>query len=167
MIGASAVGVVKANDMMARQQVCLLMQHCFFKKKDVYEPVMVTLSIQRNIPGHSEKEDSASDERVEFKVPLITLIPINSLTIEDAKINFNIDVLTCSDTKEESQDDIFDRVATQKKYYNLEGRIQYATEGEKKQHQAMSINFTTGKLPLPIGVSTLIQAYSHAIQPAK
>ena len=75
--------------------------------------------------------------------------------------------MTCSDTKEESQNFIFDKVATQEKYYNLEGRIQYTTEGEKKQAQAMSVNFSTGKLPLPIGVSTLIQAYSHAIQPAK
>lgn len=176
LIGLPVVAIVKANDMMARQQVKLLMQNCFSGAGDVYKPVMVTMSMRRGVIEPGDDNDSVSIRQIDtsFQVPLITLLPINSLLIEAVDIKFDMDVHTHHEVIEEGDDRLFGDVSSSPtKSYELAGSIKYEprdkTEGAEVGGSGaapVSISVSTGKLPLPLGVSTIVQAYSQAIHPS-
>ena len=77
--------------MMAQEQVKLLMQSYFSKTGDVYEPVMITMSLHRSVVEQGE-DDSTSicPVNTNFPVPLITLLPLNSLAVEEGDIHFGM-----------------------------------------------------------------------------
>jgi hypothetical protein len=176
LIGLPVVAIVKANDMMARQQVKLLMQNCFSGAGDVYEPVMVTMSMRRGViePGDDDHPASIGEIVTSFQVPLITLLPLNSLSIEEVDIKFDMDVHTQYEVSEKGGDRLFGDVSSSPtKSYELAGSIKYEprdkTEGAEVGGAGaapVSISVSAGKLPLPLGVNTIIQAYSQAIYPS-
>lgn len=180
LIGMPVMAIVNANDMMARQQVSLLMQNCFSETGDVYEPVMITMSMHRGVVESSNNSDSISIRRKtsNFQIPLITLLPINSLAIEEAKIEFDMEVYYHHDISDDDEDN--DLLAPNSlsgikssKSYELTGSIKYESGDWSKESEnhgsgasAISISISTTKLPLPLGVSTILNAYSHAVHPS-
>jgi hypothetical protein len=176
LIGRPVVAIVKANQMMAKEQVKLLMRICFSGTGDVYEPVMITMSMRRGAiePGDDNDSVSIRQKTVNFQVPLITLLPINSLAIEDVDIGFDMDVHSQYEVIEEGDDRLFGDVSSSPtKSYELAGSIKYEsrdkTEGAEvggSRAAPVSISVSAGTLPLPLGVSTIVQAYSQAIHPS-
>lgn len=176
LIGMPVVAIVNANDMMAKQQVSLLMQNCFSETGDVYEPVMITMSLYRGFVEPSNDNDSISIRRKasNFQIPLITLLPLNSLAIEEAKIEFDMEVYYHHDLAEDEDSDLLapNSLSTieSSKSYELTGSIKYQSGDWPKgsgNHgegaSAISISISTSKLPLPLGVSTILNAYSHGV----
>ena len=175
LVGQPVMAMVKANDMMARQQVKLLMQNCFSGTGNVYEPVMITMLMRRAAIEHSGDDDSIPIRHLEirFQVPLITLLPINSLAIEKLDVSFDMDVHTTHEVSEDDNEDMFSDVSSSPtKSYDMVGSIRYvypyqtygaATEGLKSS--PISINISAGTLPLPLGVKSILQAYSNSIHP--
>ena len=122
-------------------------------------------------PGHDDHPASISEMVTRFQVPLITLLPINSLAIEDVDIKFEVDVHTHHEVPEE-RDRLFGDVSSAPTTHELVGSIKHVhdkTEGAQAGGPGaspVSISISARKLPLPLGVSTLIQAYSKAIHPS-
>ncbi|NEN88129.1 MAG: DUF2589 domain-containing protein [Okeania sp. SIO3H1] len=175
LIGLPAVAIIKANQMMATEQVKLLMKVCFRKVgDDVFEPVTIAMSIRRGVIEPSNESESVSIRQVEttFQVPLITLIPINSLAIEDANIKFDMDVHTQQKVTQENDDILIDDdLSSPTQSYELLGNIKSDSQGgiedtaNQSRASSVSVNISTGQLPLPLGVSTILQAYSRSIYP--
>lgn len=88
IISAPLVALSKANMMMLSGQTTFLLKNCFKYKDGVYEPEMITMSIQ--VGG-------AEGKFMTFQMPLINLLSINALSVAKAHINFSIDI-TSSDS---------------------------------------------------------------------
>ncbi|MEM8641073.1 MAG: DUF2589 domain-containing protein [Cyanobacteria bacterium P01_G01_bin.54] len=175
LVGLPAVAVVKANQMMAREQVSLLMQNCFSEVDGVYHPKMVTMAIHRGEVEPRDEQNSLSIHPValNFQVPLITLIPINSLAVEDVNTRFSMDVHAYHEASEEDKNRPLEYASSSNQSYELIGNIQstshYLREGiESPELQASSVSFdfSVKKLPLPLGISTILQAYTRTIHPS-
>jgi uncharacterized protein DUF2589 len=176
LIGRPMVAIVKANEMMAKEQVKLLMKICFSRIGDTYEPVMITMSISRGViePGDGEGPAEILQLVTTFQVPLITLIPINSLAIENADIEFDMDVQSQYEFIEDRGDGPFGADSSSPtKTSELTGSISYDSRSKTEEWKAdesrstqLSVNVSAGTLPLPLGVSTILQAYSQSIYPS-
>ena len=173
LVGQPVVAIVKANQMMANEQVKLLMKICFSKTDNVYEPVMITMSIRRAeiVPAQDNHPLAISERVTSFQVPLLTLLPINSLAIEEVDIKFDMDVHTHHEVLEEGDHHLFGNISSSpNKSYELTGNItkyKPRDQGENAEDGGgMSIRVSARKLPLPLGVTTLIQAFSKAIHPS-
>ena len=88
IISAPLVALSKANMMMLSGQTTFLLKNCFKYKDGVYEPEMITMSIQ--VGG-------AEGKSMTFQMPLINLLSINALSVAKAHINSSIDI-TSSDS---------------------------------------------------------------------
>lgn len=176
LISRPMVAIVKANEKMATEQVKLLMNICFSKSGDVYEPVMITMSIRRGALEPADDRECVSILNVEttFQVPLITLLPITSLAIDSADIDFDMDVHSQYEVSEEDDGMRFGGAKTSKpNSHELVGSIRYASRGEPlgaeiddSRGANVSISVSARPLPLPLGVSTILQAYSQSIYPS-
>lgn len=174
LIGAPMVAIVEANDMMAKRQVKLLMQSCFSDAGDAYEPIMIAMSIRRGVIDPGDDRDSMSIRQIEtsFQVPLITLLPINSLAIEGVDVGFDVDIQTYQEV-DDGDDTLFGNVSSSRtRLYELAGKIgsgyrnkTESTDVGDSRTSAVSINVSTSSLPLPLGVSTILQVYSKSIYP--
>ena len=176
LIGQPIVAIVKANEMMATEQVKLMMKICFSRVRDVYEPVMIPMSLRRGVIEPGDNGDSVSVRQIEtkFQVPLITLLPITSLAIEDVDIEFDMDVYSQYEIEEEENEDLFgnEKISSDKSY-ELAGSIKYESQNKTKSSEVVggwaapvSVSISAGNLPLPLGVSTIVQAYSQSIYPS-
>ena len=175
LVGQPVVAMVKANDMMARQQVKLLMQNCFSGTGNVYEPVMITMLMRRAAIEHSGDDDSAPIRHLEtrFQIPLITLLPINSLAIDELEVSFDMDVHTTHEVSEEDDEDLFSDVSSSPtKSYDMAGSIRHVPRDQTDKvgtggsgSSPISIKISADRLPLPLGVNTILQAYSKSIYP--
>ena len=175
LVGQPVVAMVKANDMMARQQVKLLMQNCFSGTGNVYEPVMITMLMRRAAIEPSGDDDSMPIRQLEtrFQIPLITLLPINSLAIDELDVSFDMDVHTTYEVSEDDDEDLFGDVSSAPtKSYDIEGSIKYVPRDNTDDLRTggsgsspISIKISADRLPLPLGVNTILQEYSKAIYP--
>ena len=171
LVGLPAVSIVQANDMMAKQQVKLLMQNCFSETDGVYEPVMLTMLIHRSVLN-SDDSDATLARRVttSIQIPLMTLLPINSLAIDEVDVEFEMDVHTHHEVNVEDDDRELGNISSSSgKTYELIGSIDHSAEDSDAsgtKSSKISISFSTSKIPLPQGVKTLLQAYSQSIHPS-
>ena len=79
IISAPLIALSKANMMMLSGQTRFLLKNCFSLKGDVYEPVMITMSIQLGGTG---------GKSVNFQIPLLNLLSINALSVSKGNISF-------------------------------------------------------------------------------
>ncbi len=173
LVAQPIVAMVNANDMMGKQQVKLLMQNCFSATGNVYEPVMITMLMRRNViePGD---DDSTPIRQIEtpFEIPLITLIPINSLAIDELEVSFDMDVHTVHEVGEEDDEDLSSNVlSSPTKSYDMAGSIRHIPRDQINNlgtgSAPISIKISADRLPLPLGVTTMLQVYSTSIHPLK
>jgi hypothetical protein len=152
---------------MAMEQLNLMLDHCFTKKehKDgeavhtVYTPVNLTMEITRPVvvPGAPVQPKTVEHDAVEatetsfqsvtttFTLPLLTLLPLSSLAMNGIDINIDL-----------------------KNVYGAEGKdllVSDSPADEKMYLQQCTMTIHAGQLPLPAGVSTIIQAFTYSIQP--
>ena len=169
LVGQPVVAMVKANDMMARKQVKLLIKNCFSGTDNVYEPVMITMLIRRATIDHSSDDDSVPIRHLEtnFQIPLITLFPINSLAIDEMEVSFDMEVHTHHEVSEEDDEDSFsDASSSSAKPCDMVGCIGSGNrETGGSGSSAISVKISADRLPLPQGVKTILDAYSKSIHP--
>ena len=178
LISGPMVAIVQANHAMATKQVDLLMKTCFAQKKqnDAYEPVMVPLTIQRGFvdTGPGKMPGIVGEVGAKIHVPLMTLLPISSLAIEEGNIQFGMDVHTHHDVIDEKGIALPDDGggSSRKKSTQLSGAITHQIKAKEDElssegpGSSIDISVSAAPLPLPVGVTALVQAYSKAIQPA-
>src|SRR6476659_2746560 len=140
LISAPLVAVSKANVVMAQGQTRFLLEYCFNKTGVNYEPVMIRMALTKavispEIPAVKRVEPSApgvlpivagvnavpavpasmQNVTTYFNLPLLTIIPLNSLAFEKVAIAFDMEITSVvtkpSQAANESNNTITDRKA--------------------------------------------------------
>ncbi len=174
IISAPLVAASKANIVMVTGQTRFLLEYCFDKKEGAktYEPVMIQMSMSRSEIDHNKKPDEAGYVKqitMTFSLPLLTLIPINSLVIDKVTVDFDMEITSVTSYKPIGQIGVksspLDRQA------QLNGRISHdpgqSKDGQNKSQMRsrLKVNINASPLPLPVGVLTIIDLYTKAINP--
>ncbi len=172
IIGAPLRATVAANSMMAREQIRFIMDFCFTKHHHHYKPVLIEMVMTTSKLELGEfPEDPAVLRRFtnEFSLPLLTLIPINSLAVENFEIAFDMEV-----TSMEGDESSFDfeeneeRKRDKKQDYVLMGKVTNRNEShqyERRSDSRLSVNVQGGQLPLPVGLTSILDLYKNNIEP--
>lgn len=178
IISAPLIAATSANGMMAREQVRFLMDFCFSKEGENYKPVMIKMAIVNGvIQPDEEARHKVAIRRIttSFYLPLLTIIPINSLAVETASVNFEIELTsqtTKSDSSEGTKSGNLPAVPPRPR---LLGKVSYDSKersGQSGKYQnrssnssGLKVDIKAGQLPLPPGMTTLLDLYTKSIGP--
>lgn len=198
LIGAPLKAATDANAMIAKSQTDFILEYCFeYENADAAEsdlksakrrPVMIPFRLERQMVDSNTGEDLGKTS-MEFSVPLLTLVPINSLAVETLKINFDMEVKSSREFRRETSDD---RQARKKetstnsdgasgsankkitKSYQphefdteLHGTLSSKSSDQKSKDSVASyeVTLTAGQLPLPRGVTAILDIFTKNLTP--
>lgn len=177
IIGAPLQATATANAMMSKEQIKFLMEFCFKKNEDNnFEPVMIEMVIFGSAMDTTAEGDVPvmKQHTTKFNLPLLTLIPINSLAIHSFEVDFDMEITSVekresSDTLSQSGDN-----ATEDKL-QLMGKISNKSSDQKSRNSQyqkkidskLSVNVKGGQLPLPVGLTSIIEVYKNNIAPVE
>jgi hypothetical protein len=171
IISAPLVAASKANVVMVTGQTRFLLDYCF-KKNDnnSYEPIMIEMSMVKGIVDNSKSpsdQDFIKQTELKFSIPLLCLVPLNSLAID--KVNIDFDMEITSVTSYDSNKGIIDKQAQLKGKISSQPKEGSKNSGKDNSNNSstshLKVNINAGPLPLPMGVLTILDLYSKAIQP--
>jgi hypothetical protein len=177
------VAAAQANNMMAITQTKFLLETCFSLKKqgekEIYNPIMINMTLTRPVINADGTE--AEPMETDFNLPLLTIIPLNSLAVDEVNVNFEMEVKSsfatdksagsASESKDENS--ISQKINDNHMSAEFSGVVA-ATENSnsndsssfKKSNSAKyEINAHAGQIPLPVGVLTIIETFSQSITP--
>lgn len=191
LIGGPLNAAATANQAMALTQTKFLLDTCFAKTPgtgtpalDSYLPIMIKMELTRGVltPGDTPA-DPATIQSVttSFNLPLMTIVPLNSLAVTSVDINFEMEVKSSfvEEQSEASKTAIKAEASFEAKAgwgplsvsikgsasYDKEDSSTHNTHYEKSNSAKYSVNVKAGQLPLPKGVNTIIEAFTKAIEP--
>lgn len=192
LIGAPLMAAAKANQQMALTQVDFLMKTCFTQQtgtggKDagtVYQPTMIEMTLTRGVitPG-AKAGDPAIIQNINstIKLPLLTILPLNSLAVDNVTVNFVMQVN--SSYSEDHSDTSTDTTHAEASFdakiggalwsVEVKGSVSHdssnsttnSTHYQKSNSATYTVDVHAGQLPLPPGVGVIIQAYTNNISP--
>jgi hypothetical protein len=151
LIAAPLTAVSKANMSMLSGQAGFILDRCFTKQDDKYLPIMVNMTLSRQSDG--------STDTLVFQVPLLSLLPLNSLAVEEAKLNFSLEITTVSSYTTENTADSTTRRSL------LNGRIVRDNNTKENRSSHLKVELNAKSIPLSNGLKTIIDLYSKAILP--
>lgn len=193
LIGGPLNAAAKANAAMALTQTKFLLDTCFSKTQgtDDYIPIMIKMELERGVLIPAVKDASGTvttpakidTVNTKFNLPILTIIPLNSLAVDEVNIGFEMEVKS-SYGEDESESSVTKKAAEvsfeAKVGYgcfsaSIKGSASYSSEDsksknshyEKSNSAKYTVNVHAGQLPLPQGVTTIIQAFSNAIEPVE
>jgi len=184
LIGGPLNAVTKANAQMGISQTHYLLDTCFNydEKTKNYTPIMIQMSLSRGVISYDDKGEAKIENlETKFDLPLLTIIPINSLGVDSTSIHFEMEVKTSSSEteKEESKKSTNAEATLEGKAgwgpfsVSISGKVSYSSEDsrthdthyENSNSAKYSVDVHAGQLPLPRGVNTIIDAFSQNISP--
>lgn len=193
LIGGPLIATTKANANMAFTQTQFLLDNCF--KKVVtgsgdtattnYEPIMIQMNLTNNVitPGDPTTtpptETMVTPFTTVFNLPILTIMPLNSLAVNSVDVNFEMEVQSSSTQNSKSEttgeNGFEEKVGWGPFSVTILGSASYdskesitANSHYKKNNTAKySIAVHAGQMPLPQGVLTIIDAYSKNISPVQ
>lgn len=172
LIEAPLIAAVKANSLMQREQVRFLLDTCFsaYDVNDVCDkalsPVMVKMLLTSSNIDYSKNQEEdlpVSINKMEFQVPLISLIPINSLAVNSVDIDFKMEVTSMNQTESCNNESA---AILKGKIANSHQSKEYISD-EKQETRSLNVKICANSLPLPKGVIELIDMYTKSIQPVQ
>lgn len=190
LIGGPLNAAAKANSAMALTQTMFMLDTCFSKKElgsktppvYNYEPIMIDMVLTRSVITQGMDLTSGIPQAsTKFSLPLLTILPINSLAVETVDINFEMEVKSSfsEDNNEAKSSETAGEGSFETKIgwgllsTTIKGSASYSskdssthnTHYEKSNSAKYTVNVHAGQLPLPKGVNTIIEAFAQAIQP--
>lgn len=186
LIGGPLNAAAKANSAMALSQTKFMLDTCFqLEKKEndaaVYKPIMVKMLLTRSVIKQNESGMEITPISTEFNLPLLTIMPFNSLAVDNVSVNFEMEVKSSysEEENEEKEKKISAEATLEGKLgwgllsVSIKGNASYSTRDsethnthyEKNNSAKYTVNVHAGQLPLPKGVNTIIEAFSKAIEP--
>ncbi|MDI1430030.1 MULTISPECIES: DUF2589 domain-containing protein [Polyangium] len=188
LIGAPLLAAAQANSMMAATQTKFLLDTAFSVSgegdKQTYKPVIITMELTRSalVAGEPGKSDpKILPVTTTFELPLLTIIPLNSLAVDDVDVSFNMEVKSSYSeaTNNSTQESLAAASSFSTKFgfgvfsATVQGNVSYDkktsssrdTHYEKSNSAQYTVKVHAGQLPLPQGVNTIIQAFTNAITP--
>ena len=97
IIGAPLVAASKANVMMLTGQAQFLLDYCFTKEEgsDLRQPLMIEMILSQPVVDHTKQPTDPgyiSINKMAFQVPLLCLLPLNSLAIDKINVDFDLEI---------------------------------------------------------------------------
>ncbi|RKR83712.1 uncharacterized protein DUF2589 [Mucilaginibacter gracilis] len=166
---------------------------------DNYVPVMVVMSLTRGVitPGvPGKKGDPNATPKIEdtpgtpttiqsmttqFNLPLLTIVPLNSLAVDTVDISFEMEVKSSfsEETSEAKSTESKGEGSFEAKMgwgpfsvtvrgsasYDSKDSQTHNTHYEKSNSAKYTVAVHAAQLPLPKGVNTIIEAFSQSISP--
>jgi hypothetical protein len=166
---------------------------------DEYQPIMITMSMSRGVitPGAAAVQGNPNATppvlaqnpippsiqvvTTAFNLPLITIIPINSLGVDNVDITFEMEVSSSfsDETTEKKETEVqtsgsfdakvgwgpFSVEVKGSASYDQKDSSTHSTHYQKSNSAKYTVAVHAGQLPIPNGIQTIIQAYTNAIQP--
>jgi hypothetical protein len=163
---------------------------------DEYAPIMIVMSLTRSVitpgnPGAPAVPPSTTPTpptaaiiqtvKTQFNLPMLTVIPLNSLAVETVDITFEMEVKssfseeqTDTSTKEMQGSTSFEAKAGWGPFsvtvkgsasYDQKDSSTHNTHYQKSNSAKYTVNVHAGQLPVPKGVNTIIEAFTQSIQP--
>ena len=186
LIGGPLMAVSDANGNMARKQTQFLLETCFkVKEGEALDPIMIQLNLKRAVLSFN---DDATAPNISYfttviDLPLLTIIPLNTLGVDSASVNFEMEVKSaCSEDIKESSTNkssgegkISGKIGWGIFSVSISGSVSYSSEDsrthdthyENTNTAKYSVSVHAGQLPMPTGVNTIIDVYSKSIQPVE
>lgn len=176
LIGSPLKAATDANAMIAQSQTQYLITTCFERPNPdspKLRPIMVEFEVSRSVidkDGHI----NPTPLKMTFAMPLMTLIPINSLAIETLEVSFEMEVKSSREFSRESDTDIEQRgkrnhIDSAYKAHEfdteLHGSISSKSSGNDRAAASYEIKLTAGQLPLPRGITTIIDVFHQNMMP--
>ncbi len=175
LIGAPLKATADANAMVAQAQTNFLLSTCFEKQDNdskVLKPIMVHFRLERKVLGPDGTLKKKPVEMV-FSIPLMSLIPINSLAVESLKVSFEMEVKssieiskeTAEDSKKNVEDGLSGAYKSHQFTTEMYGTLNSASSEKSKSVARYEIDLTAGQLPLPKGVTTILDIFIKNMAP--
>lgn len=181
LIGAPLNAAAEANAMMGKAQTQYLLSTCFEEAAEgaPRSPIMIIMEITRSVI----KADGTPGASVttQMNLPILTILPLNSLAVDDVSVDFEMEVKSSfSNDKETSQEsEVVAEAGFEAKIgygcfsAEVHGSVKSTTKSassdkshyEKSNSAKYTVHVHAGQLPLPQGVTTIIDAYTKAIEP--
>ncbi len=168
---APLVAASKANVVMITGQARALLDLCFRKLDgDIYQPIMVNMSLTRTVHQTGRGSPEASQPvTLNFSVPLISLVPINHIAVDKVNIEFDLEITSVAPTERSPLVAGVSPVVEDKAVlFGKISRTPNASGNDTRQPPSshLKVNINAGPLPLPLGLLSIIELYSKSIQPA-
>lgn len=183
LISAPLLAGAEANSKMAITQTQFLLSTCFNVTGDGsarnYDPVMINMTLTRSVVNADGSAGTPVQTR--FDLPLMTIMPLNSLAVDDVTVKFEMEVKSSfsndKETSTESESAAEGSFSAKIGYgcfsAEVSGSVSASSKSassekshyEKSNSARYEINAHAGQLPLPEGVTTIIQAFSQCIAP--
>ncbi|KZN37142.1 DUF2589 domain-containing protein [Pseudoalteromonas luteoviolacea] len=195
LIGGPLKAATDANGMMARTQTQFMLSTCFENggggggggggnnppqsSNSKLTPIMVEFELSR--PVITAEGKPGTDAKITLKLPLLTLIPLNSLAVDDVKIHFEMEVSSSmsTDNEKSSEQETAAKADITAKYnaglfsVEVHGSVSHSSKSTSKQKEhyeasnkaKYEVDVHAGQLPLPTGVTTIINAFTKNIDP--
>lgn len=181
LIGGPLNAAARANSTMALTQTKFLLDTCFTSEEENYTPIMIKMSLSRAIINAENNEDQVKNFSTEFNLPLLTIIPLNSLAVDNVDVKFEMEVKSSysENTKESKEKSKGGKASLEAKFKfgcfsaKVNGSVSYDqkessskdTHYQKSNNAKYSVGVHAAQIPLPQGVTTIIDVFSKAIEP--
>lgn len=171
IIGAPLVAASKANVMMLTGQARFLLDYCFEQEADsgLRRPVMVSMALlQSSVDGVG----NVSANEMTFQVPLLCLLPLNSLAVDTVNVDFDLEITSVGSYVYKPEDNGNIQLVERKAVLN--GRLappggrcgkKVAEQYENTLSSRLKVNIHASGLPLPKGVLAILDMYTNSIRP--
>lgn len=191
LIGGPLNAAAKANSAMALTQTKFMLDTCFYTPSNAstpsvsstpsLSPIMIDMTLTRAVIDQDASPPTIQQANTTITLPLLTIIPLNSLGVDNVNITFEMEVK--SSYGEDSSQSSTSTTSTSGSFSAKFGwgPISATVKGNASYDKTDSSNFSThyqksnsakytvlvhaGQLPLPKGVNTIIEAYTNAIDP--
>ena len=182
LIGAPLKAAADANGMLARSQTQFLLSTCFEKDdgSGKLKPKMLEFDVERQvIKANGEVSDTPLSMKI--SVPLLTLIPLNSLAVEKLDVSFEMEVKSSTEYMHENEElrrdemkgGVTNPYQSDKFSCEIHGALSNSrSSSNKDNHSGKSsssgrydITLHAGQLPLPTGITTIIDMLAKSIAP--
>ncbi len=164
IISAPLIAASKANVMILVGQANFLLDNCFEQKGDLYQPIMVEMLLTQPVMDHTKQPDDPdyiSIKKMAFQVPLLCLLPLNSIAVDKVNVDFDLEITSIGSYQ--SNTNIMEKKAV------LNGRVAPASNGQEQYNTQSSsrlkVNIHVDKLPLSKGLLSILDMYTNSIQP--
>lgn len=188
LIGAPLNAAANANSSMALTQTKFMLDTCFAVEGEgndaSYKPVMIEMVLTRGVLTPGTKDDpEASIQSVDtkFSLPMLTIVPLNSLAVQTVDITFEMEVKSsfAEETSEAKSSESKGEGSFEAKIgwgpvsatirgsasYDSKDSSTHDTHYQKSNSAKYTVNVHAGQLPLPQGVNTIIAAFTKTIEP--
>lgn len=175
LIGAPLKAAADANAMLGKSQMQFVLSSCFEKDEEGnLQAKMVSFSVERSVI-RPDGEVLPNPAKFSLSVPILTLLPMNTLGVDEVDISFDMVVKssvdhnheTGEDIKKSSKGDITEHSNSEKFHSEMYGVL---SSSEKESSQSTSsahyqIKLSASDKQLPKGLSAILDSLIKNISP--